>query len=51
MINILEFSSRFQNQWVVIDRSRKIVDHGADFHALYRKHHGGRMTFYFAAGI
>jgi hypothetical protein len=49
MINILEVSQKFGNQWVVIDRSRRIIDHGAELSTLYHKHGPAGKTFYFAA--
>lgn len=49
MMNVLEVSRRFQDQWVVLDRSQQVVDHGDDLQALWRKHQGTRLTFYFAS--
>ena len=50
MINVLDISRRYCNQWVVLDRSQKIVDHGSDLAALCKKHRHGKLTFYFASG-
>lgn len=50
MINVLEVSTRFQDEWVVLDRSQRVVDHGPDLQQLWRKHHGLSLTFYFASG-
>ena len=49
MINVLDISRRFTDQWVVLDRRLKVVDSGNDLAALAKKHGGGRMTFYYAS--
>ena len=49
MINVLDISRRFQDQWIVLDRSLNVVDCGPDLQALCRKHQGARLTFYFAS--
>lgn len=49
MINVLEFAVRFKDQWVVLDRSQRVIDHGNDLQFLTSKHGHGRCTFYFAS--
>jgi hypothetical protein len=50
MINVLDFATKFSDQWVVLDRSQRVIDHGNDLQSLCRKHRNGRCTFYFASG-
>ena len=38
MFNILEMAGRYRNEWVVLDRSLKVVDHGPDLGALRTKY-------------
>ena len=51
MINSLELSRLYENQWVVLDRrSRVVVDSGPDLTALLAKYaEVPALTFYFAA--
>ena len=51
MLNFLEISAWFENEWVVLDRKQQVVDHGKDLEALWEKHEGetGKLTFYFAS--
>lgn len=53
MMNVLEVSERYENQWVVLDRGQNVLDFGPDLSALWTKHHdaGGRVTFYFASAF
>ena len=50
MINVLDFSTQYTDQWVVLDRSQRVIDHGNDLQGLFRKYRNGRVTFYFACG-
>jgi hypothetical protein len=50
MINVLDFSNKYTDQWVVLDRTARVIDHGNDLQTLFRKHRHGRVTFYFASG-
>lgn len=49
MINVLDISEQFTDQWVVLDHSQRVVDAGPDLQALWRKHGRSRLTFYFAS--
>ncbi|MBI4375660.1 MAG: hypothetical protein HY549_04330 [Elusimicrobia bacterium] len=51
MINVLELSRLYENQWVVLDRSQKVLDHGPQLDSLWSKYGpiAGKITFYFAS--
>ncbi len=51
MINTLEMSRLYENQWVGLDRRKNVVDFGPRLDALWSKYNAmvGKMTFYFAA--
>jgi hypothetical protein len=53
MINVLEVSRLYCNQWVVLDRSLKVLDHGPDLQFLWSKYGSlsSRLTFYFASSF
>ncbi|MBI5631217.1 MAG: hypothetical protein HY921_10080 [Elusimicrobia bacterium] len=53
VINVLEVSRQYQNEWVVLDRRLNILDHGPDLALLWDKYGeiSGRLTFYFASGM
>jgi len=48
---VLEMGRQYGNEWVVLDRSWRVVDHGPELEAL-RDRHGGRpgRTFFFTPG-
>lgn len=50
-MNVLDFSRRFENQWVVLDRGQSVVDHGPDLEELYSRHRerAAKLTFYYAS--
>ncbi|MFA5140984.1 MAG: hypothetical protein WC728_17290 [Elusimicrobiota bacterium] len=51
MLNVLEMDRLYQNEWVVLDRSLKVVDHGPDL-SLLRARYGespSRYTLYYVA--
>jgi hypothetical protein len=50
MINVLDISEKYTDQWVVLDHSQRVVDAGPDLKALWRKHGRARLTFYYASG-
>ena len=48
---IFHLQSRYQDTWVVLDRSLKVVDSGERLEPLRRKHGAGaRRTFCFVSG-
>lgn len=51
MLNILDVSARFENQWLVLDKLQNVVDHGPELLELWEKHQraAARLTFYFAS--
>jgi hypothetical protein len=49
MLDILDISRRFPNQWVVLENGRRVVDHGPELPPLRARHQGARRTFYLAA--
>jgi hypothetical protein len=51
MINVLDLSEKYTDQWIVLDRSQKIVDAGPDLQVLWRKHGRARFTYYFASPV
>ena len=53
MMNVLDVSTRFENQWVVLDRGQNIVDFGTDLESLWTKHRSAeaKVTFYFASAF
>lgn len=52
MMNVLEVSRRYRDQWVVLDGRQAVLDHGPELKPLWDKHNGQRKrTFYFAAGM
>lgn len=50
MVNILELDRLYRSQWVVFDRSLRVVDHDRDLECLRLKHGGRRCTFFYVAG-
>ena len=52
MMNVLEVSRRYRDQWVVLDGRQTVLDHGPELKPLWDKHSvGKKRTFYFAAGM
>ena len=53
MINILDVSRKYENQWIVLDRSQNVVDFGPDLEELWEKYSGivSHLTFYFASAL
>jgi hypothetical protein len=51
MLNVLEMDRLYQNEWVVLDRSLKVVDHGPDLISLRARYgeNASRYTMYFVA--
>jgi hypothetical protein len=51
MLNILEVSERYEDQWVVLDKVQNVLDHGADLDELWSRHESAlpKLTFYFAS--
>jgi hypothetical protein len=49
MINLIDLSRRFENQWIVLDHSHTVIDHGPELQTLQVKHEGNRRTFYFVS--
>jgi hypothetical protein len=53
MMNVLDVSERYENQWVVLDRGQNVLDFGTDLEQLWAKHHKteAKVTFYFASAF
>ncbi len=51
MINLIEVARLFENQWIVLDRSHNVIDHGPELPSLQTKHEGRRLTFYFVSAM
>jgi hypothetical protein len=53
MLNILDVSRTYENQWIVLDKRQNVVDHGPDLEALWDKYADivSHLTFYFAAAL
>ena len=53
MINVLEISRLYENEWIVLDRALNVLDHGPDLLDLWSKYEGmtSRLTFYFASAF
>ena len=53
MVNVLEVTSRYENEWIVLDKSHKVLDHGPELGALWEKWAKApqRLSFYFASGF
>ncbi len=53
MMNVLEVSERYRDQWVVLDRGQNVLDFGPDLETLWSKHKGSdaKLTFYFASAL
>lgn len=51
MINTLEMSRLYKNQWVVLDRNRNVLDCAPQLEILWVKYSAilEKITFYFAA--
>ena len=51
MINVLELSRLYEDQWIVLDRCLQVLDHGPDLLELWARYEGmnSRLTFYFAS--
>lgn len=53
MINILDVSRRYANEWVVLDPAQRVIDHGPELGPLCAKYAAltARLTFYFACDV
>ena len=53
MLNILDISAWFENEWVVLDKLQHVVDHGPDLEELWSKHENAtsKLTLYFASSL
>ncbi len=53
MLNILDISAWFEDEWVVLDKRQEVIDHGKDLEELWDKHEesAGKLTFYFASSL
>lgn len=53
MLNVLEISRLYPDQWVALDRGLRILGHGPDLRELWARFGEGssRLTFYFASGF
>ncbi len=53
MMNVLEVSERYENQWVVLDRGQNVLDFGPDLTHLWEKHRHAeaKVTFYYASAL
>ena len=51
-LDLWGLSSMYQNQWIVLDRSWNVVDHGSCLEELKEKHAAlaGSHSFYFVPG-
>jgi len=49
MINPLDLSRYFKNQWIVLDHEYRVIDHGPELAELREKHSGAHRTFYFVS--
>jgi len=51
VIQVLELSRRYRNQWVVLDQRYNVLDHGGSLGDLRAKHAAeGRRTFMLVSG-
>ena len=53
MMNVLDVSRKYENQWVVLDRGQNVVDSGPELTDLYARHRAAvnRLTFYYASAV
>jgi hypothetical protein len=51
MLNIMEYSARYENEWVVLDKQHNVIDHGTDLESLWDRNAEllPKLTFYFAS--
>lgn len=51
IVDVLVMGRHYGNQWVVLDRTWSVVDHGSSLSRLRLKHGAqGGCTFYYVAG-
>ena len=48
-MNLLEIGRLYANEWVVMDRAHRVIDHGPEFPPLKEKYTAAsaRLTFFF----
>lgn len=53
MINILDVSRKYANEWIVLDPAQRVIDHGPELRPLCAKYAEltAHLTFYFASSV
>jgi hypothetical protein len=53
MMNVLDVSEKYENQWVVLDRGQNVLDFGPNLSDLWDRHRktDAKVTFYFASAF